>query len=498
MRWATLTKSERILAVLGGALIVRLAAMAIVPLTDTTEARYGEIARLMLETGDWVTPYFDYGVPFWGKPPLAFWLEAGSYKLFGVNEFAGRLPSLLATLASMAVLYRFACEVWSRLIGLWTLVIFATSAVVYVNAGAILTDPFLMLGTTLAMISPVMALRRPRSPWGYLFFIGLAIGLLAKGPVAVVLIAGPLGMWVALKTQWLAIWRALPWVRGLALTAIIVLPWYGLAEARTPGFLEYFIIGEHWKRFVEPGWSGDLYGAAHRRTLGTIWLYWLGAAFPWGVLALWRMLAAAVSRAGRSALVAAAANTHTLYLLSWAIFPMVFFTFARNILWTYVLPAMPAFAVLLAVAMARNAAAIDKTMRLLTRGAWVAPTLLAAFVAVAQIDPSLIKTEKYLVQAYAEGRRTTAPLVYIRERPFSARFYTRGQAKLSSAEDLAAAFAAGSGGGEFVAVPNNLRSELEDDLSPTPERRFTSRDFTLYGVAKPPGSSAVPAPTDPN
>ncbi|HTM72428.1 MAG TPA: glycosyltransferase family 39 protein, partial [Pseudolabrys sp.] len=57
--------------------------MGLVPLMDTTEARYGEIARKMAELNDWVTPWFDYGVPYWGKPPLAFWLTATSFKVFG-------------------------------------------------------------------------------------------------------------------------------------------------------------------------------------------------------------------------------------------------------------------------------------------------------------------------------------------------------------------------------------------------------------------------------
>src|SRR4051812_29206889 len=80
-------------------LLVRIVASVVVPLTDTTEARYGEIARKMLETGDWITPQHDYGVPFWAKPPLSTWLSAGSMKLFGVNEFAARLPSLLLGIA---------------------------------------------------------------------------------------------------------------------------------------------------------------------------------------------------------------------------------------------------------------------------------------------------------------------------------------------------------------------------------------------------------------
>ena len=75
--------------------IVRLATLGAYPLPDPSESRYAEMARKMLETGNWLVPQFDYGTPFWGKPPLSFWLTAVSMKVFGVNEFAARLPSAL-------------------------------------------------------------------------------------------------------------------------------------------------------------------------------------------------------------------------------------------------------------------------------------------------------------------------------------------------------------------------------------------------------------------
>ena len=77
-------------------LSIRLLSLSSYPLMDTTEARYGEMARLMFETGNWITPQFDYGVPFWGKPPLFTWMSAAGVTLFGINEFALRFPHWLA------------------------------------------------------------------------------------------------------------------------------------------------------------------------------------------------------------------------------------------------------------------------------------------------------------------------------------------------------------------------------------------------------------------
>ena len=78
-----------IFALLAG---IRLFFNAVIPLTDKTEARYGEIARLMAETGNWIVPQIDYGIPFWAKPPLSAWLSSASIKLLGTSEFALRLP----------------------------------------------------------------------------------------------------------------------------------------------------------------------------------------------------------------------------------------------------------------------------------------------------------------------------------------------------------------------------------------------------------------------
>ena len=76
--------------------VVRLVSLALVPLADTTEARYADIARRMAELNDWVTPWFTDDVPFWGKPPLYTWMSAAGIEVLGLNEFAVRLPHLLA------------------------------------------------------------------------------------------------------------------------------------------------------------------------------------------------------------------------------------------------------------------------------------------------------------------------------------------------------------------------------------------------------------------
>ncbi len=104
------TVERRSTAALLALLVVRLAAMAAIPLNESTEARYGEMARKMLETGNWVLPMHDYGIPFLAKPPLWAWMSAASMGIFGVNAFAARLPALLLSIMTLGLVWLLALK----------------------------------------------------------------------------------------------------------------------------------------------------------------------------------------------------------------------------------------------------------------------------------------------------------------------------------------------------------------------------------------------------
>jgi len=412
---------------------VRLATLGAYPLMDSTESRYAEIARKMLETGDWLVLQFAYGVPFWGKPPLSTWLSAASMAALGVNEFAARLPSLLLMLGCGALVFLLARVRAGRDAALWASMFFATTVLVFVAAGAVMTDAALALGTTVAMTGFWLALDGPpslRRAAGYAFFAGLAIGMLAKGPVALVLTFLPIGAWTLWTRSWRAAWTQVPWLAGTALAAALVVPWYWAAERASPGFLDYFLIGEHWKRFVEPGWKGDLYGAAHARPRGMIWLFWIAAALPWSPLAIGWLARAALLR--RDALRTLVVDRWQSYLLLWTLAPMLFFTVSGNVLATYVLPGLPAFALLLA-AICRPAAADSRALRPMVVGGIAACIGLAVvFVgAILAVQPrsGTELSHQALVRTY-EAQRAHAGerLIYVAQAPISADFYSRGKA----------------------------------------------------------------------
>lgn len=420
---------------------VRLVTLAAYPLTDPTEARYAEIARKMLETRQWVMPQFDYGVPFWGKPPLSTWLSAASMGAFGVNEFAARLPSLLLMFGCGVLVYALGALRGPRDTALWSLALFATTALNFVAAGAVMTDPALTFGTTLAMAAFWTALAGPE-PWrriaGFAFFFGLAVGLLAKGPVTAILVLVPIGAWTLWTRQGREVWAQIPWVTGFVLLAALVVPWYWAAERATPGYLEYFLIGEHWRRFTQPGWAGDLYGAAHARPRGMIWLFWLGVALPWSLVATgWLVRTIAT---GSGDLRALAGDPWRAYFALWAITPMVFFTVSGNVLPTYVLPGLPALALLVADGWQPR---LDdaRPLRATVRHALVAGGVIcvAFVIGIVALHNRLERELSHKALAHAVATQRTGSdqrLVYMTQEPVSAQFYSQGTA--TKVEDVAA------------------------------------------------------------
>lgn len=405
-------------------LVLRLAAMWWVPLTDPTEGRYAEIARKMVETGNWITPQFDYGVPFWAKPPLHTWVSAIGIALFGANPFAARLGILLATLATLAIMWRWGFSVVERRTASVAVLLTASSGLFFVCAAYVQTDMLLTLGVVACMAGFYGGLKGDRR-WGWLFFIGIVIGLLAKGPVAGVLSTFPIFIWMLWRGGWRDLGR-LPWLGGTIMCVVLVVPWYVAAEIATPGFLHYFLIGEHIQRFLQPGWTGDLYGAGREQPRGTIWLFWIAATLPWSPLIpllIWRQKKGCMTDK----------DGLRLYLLLFALTPLLFFTAAANILIAYVLPGIPAAAMLAAILWAQTG---RPGVRWMTIGMIEIIVLVLAIIGASfmSVSTSPLPSDGPIVSAFPG----TGRLAILDSRSFSAEFYTKGKiTRLKTLDELA-------------------------------------------------------------
>ncbi|WP_293776034.1 phospholipid carrier-dependent glycosyltransferase [uncultured Oxalicibacterium sp.] len=404
-------------------LAYRIVLMWLLPLADTTEARYGEIARLTVTHGFWLMPHIDATTPFFAKPPLSTWASAGAMALFGINEFAARLPALLATLIAVRTAMAFAAAYHIR--KTWLVIpILASCPLFFISAGAVMTDAIQMSVVMAALycawraIAPLAegesAERRTRRHWRIGFWVMVGIGALCKGLADWALIGMPLIAYALVERRPLALLRQLMDGTGIALCIALFLPWYLAAEHAYPGFLNYFIVGEHFSRFLVPGWKGDRYGIAHMQPLGTIWLFWSAAILPWlGVflMQLWQLLR---KRAD-------AVEPLERFLWCATLMPLLFFTFAHNIIWTYGLTSIVPFAVL-AARWLENASSAGTRIA----GGGILALTIAAAGCYQLIQTNVSgNSDRDLVRAFHQIEDNDIPLAYRIKPAYSAHFYTR-------------------------------------------------------------------------
>ncbi|WP_369769374.1 ArnT family glycosyltransferase [Flavobacterium sp. WC2416] len=399
--------------------LFRLLLTAAIPLLDKTEARYAEIARIMQETNQWVVPQIDYGIPFWAKPPLSTWLSAFSYVIFGVNEFASRFPSFLLSILLVIIAGKMVKKSGASfyLPGF----ILLTMPEFLIHTGVVSTDTALEFCVAIMMISFWKTMKSDKKTyWNYLFFVALGLGLLAKGPLIMVLTFPPLFIWCCLDTRrFRELFSKFSVIIGILITALIGLPWYYFAEQQSPGFLDYFIIGEHFKRFIEPGWQGDLYGSGHSQPKGMIWLFMLGFGLPWVQIVFYKLWK------NRKSIWK---NDWISFLVLWLFWTPIFFTLSKNILHTYMLPVTLPIMFLMVYWWDDF-----ESKKKLIRVALIFPIIavIAYTVLATGIFDDKMNTDKYILEHLMEkNENKDIPLYYWKEKNYSGQFYTNGKAQL--------------------------------------------------------------------
>ncbi|MBB3121738.1 ArnT family glycosyltransferase [Pseudoduganella violacea] len=399
-------------------LLCRIGLMWWGPLADTTEARYGELARQTATNGYWLMPHMNAATPFFAKPPLSTWASAATAILFGINEFALRLPALLAALLTLWTAHCFARALGLREPGL-VVPVLASMPLFFVAAGAVMTDAIQMAivwgGQYAAWRAFTAEEKASRRRWARIFWALVGLGGLAKGLATWALLGLPIIAFALLQREARQVARCLLDAPGILLATAICLPWYVAAELAYPGFLQYFIVGEHFARFLVPGWQGDRYGLAHRQPLGAIWLFWIGAILPWLPVFMLRLLSVwSTRRLGSS--------PAERFLWCATLVPLLFFTGSRNIIWTYALTAVPPFAVLVAQWLEQRPA---------VRWPRIGKALMAYALLVVLLSPLLLQqqnanSDRALVLAHASLSTPGSVLAYATQPTFSSAFYTAG------------------------------------------------------------------------
>lgn len=226
------------------------------PLIDRDEPRFAEASREMIERGDYVVPYFNNQLRF-DKPPLAYWAQVLSYRIFGENDFAARFPSVVAAALLALTLPLRGFRIGGERVGWRATIIFTLCLQTFVHAKAAVADMWLALFVTVAHWSGLEMIRDgltspthrnpketyPISHWWFLFYVTMALGFLAKGPIA----------WMPLLTVACTVFyapnlqlaRRFKFVRGIALMLAIIAAWGVPALIRTHGEFLRIGIGRH-------------------------------------------------------------------------------------------------------------------------------------------------------------------------------------------------------------------------------------------------------------
>jgi hypothetical protein len=359
---------------------------------DDADAVLAQIARTMLDSGDWVTARLD-GVAYLEKSPLSFWMIAAAYQIFGVHDWAARIPMALSAMGLCWLTAAFGIWAFGRRAGFYAGLIVATCIGLFLFTRVLIPDVMLTLTVALAMWAFLRALDEeephPRF-WAFLLAASLGAGFLLKSTVAVLFPIAAGAIYLLLTRQLFAAktWRQLRPFSGLLVILLIAAPWHVLATLRNPpyfsfslhsapgeyhGFLWFYFMNEQVLRFLNLRYPRD-YNTVPRVYFWLFHLLWL---FPWSVYfpAVAKLSFKPIDRAGRTRLLA----------LCWTGFMLVFFTFSTTQEY-YTMPCYPALALLLGSAMAAGGDWVRRGTRVISVIAGCAAVaLIAIFVLVRNV-----------------------------------------------------------------------------------------------------------------
>ncbi|MFL6312883.1 MAG: glycosyltransferase family 39 protein [Terriglobales bacterium] len=399
-------------------------------LMDDVDAVHGQIARNMVQSGDWVIAHLD-GVPYMEKAPLPYWLIAICYLLMGVHDWVARIPTALAAVLLCFVTARYGAWAFGRRAGFYAGLVLATSIGLFLFTRILIPDVMLTLTITICFMAFQRAMNEdgeePHSRrWPALIGIALGVGVLLKGLLALLVPVGGALVYLAITRQLFSrgTWRKLRPVSTILIFLLIAAPWHVLATLRMPpyfnfsmhsgpgeyhGFFWFYFFNEHLLRFLNLRYPRD-YNTVPRLAFWLLNLVWL---FPWSAYlpGAAKLNYKPVDRAGRTRLLA----------LCWAGFLMLFFTFSTTQEY-YSMPIYPALALLLGCAMHNQGKFITFGSRTIAVISTVAVAVIGAVLfavrhvpAAGDISSALQQhPESYTLSLGHMGDLTLQSLAYLR------------------------------------------------------------------------------------
>jgi 4-amino-4-deoxy-L-arabinose transferase-like glycosyltransferase len=369
------------------------------PLIDRDEPRFAEASREMIERDNYIVPYFNNQLRL-DKPPLTYWAQVASYHIFGENDFAARLPSAIAAALTALIIFAWGRRIGGERVGWWAAIIFTLSLQTFVHAKAAVADMWLVLFVTLASWAGYELFQSPtlkqaaavaRPPWAIwkspflVFYLALALGFLAKGPIAWTPLL-TVAVLIIYKRQWDLLGH-FKFVRGILLMLFVVALWGIPALIQTRG--EFLTVGIGRHVVGRSLMSMEGHGASSFGMYVLLLPFYFVTVFisffpwsiklPWLIRNLWRKGKAAVDVPGYSG------SQLDTYLLSSIAVVFIIFTLVSTKLPHYTLPAFPLLALLLARQWHQGAAA-ESRYRSLAR---IAVATACVWITIALAVPAM-------------------------------------------------------------------------------------------------------------
>ncbi|MCE5200026.1 MAG: glycosyltransferase family 39 protein [Armatimonadota bacterium] len=347
-----------------------------VPLTGLDEGLYAECSREMTATGNYLVPQCN-GETFFDKPPLCYWLQAGSMHAFGVNSFAARLPSAIAGALLVALTVFIGTRLSGRSAGVASGFVLASCILTTGLARMAIMDQLFALTITAALGFFILTYLGLISRHGYVWFwAAVGLSVLVKGPAGAVLIGATIFAFIAIRHRWGVVKEAVP-VLGIIIFLAIAVPWYVLVQNETGGaFLREFIIHQNIQRAMGEDFHHNL----------PFYFYipiFIMGFFPWSVFVPLGWMARVRLRPSDKL------QEGFLFIAVWMATIFIVFSSARSKLPSYIYPMFPASAVL--VGAMWSACIKSGKLVSLRRYAWVALAIAVLIAAAIQIGQQYLR-----------------------------------------------------------------------------------------------------------
>jgi 4-amino-4-deoxy-L-arabinose transferase-like glycosyltransferase len=314
-------------------------------LVGADEPRYAQVAREMLARHDWITPTLG-GKPWLEKPPLYYWQAMVAYSIFGVSDWAARLPSAADATFMVVAIYLF-LKRFRPGFQLDGALMTASAAGVIGFARAASTDMPLTAMFAIALLAWYAWYETGSKRYLGLFYACLALGALAKGPVAPFLAAVIIVVFAAAKNDYGLVWSTL-WIPGIVLFVVVALPWHVAVQIQNPDFFRVFILQHNLARF-----GTNLYHHPE-----PFWYYVpvvLLGLIPWTVFVVAALVETIRVWLTERRQMLVSEDALNVFLMIWLAVPVVFFSLSQSKLPGYIVPALPAGTLLLAEYVRRRA-----------------------------------------------------------------------------------------------------------------------------------------------